>query len=132
MPKFLKQGKVVLVLQGRFAGRKAVIVRTCDDGSKDRPYPHCVVAGIDRYPLPITKNMPKKKVAKRSRVKPFVKTINYSHIMPTRYNLDVDLKQVSESSDPAMRVLTKKAVRKVFEERYNSAKNKWFFQKLRF
>ena len=29
MVKFLKSGKVVLVLNGRFAGRKAVIVKVC-------------------------------------------------------------------------------------------------------
>ncbi len=29
--------------------------------------------------------MAKKKIAKRSRVKPFVKLINYNHIMPTRF-----------------------------------------------
>jgi len=29
MGKFMKTGKVVLVLGGRFAGRKAVIVKVC-------------------------------------------------------------------------------------------------------
>lgn len=29
--------------------------------------------------------MGKKKVAKRSKVKPFIKVINYNHMMPTRY-----------------------------------------------
>ena len=29
--------------------------------------------------------MGKKKVAKRSKVKPFIKVINYTHMMPTRY-----------------------------------------------
>jgi len=29
--------------------------------------------------------MGKKRIAKRSKVKPFVKIINYNHFMPTRY-----------------------------------------------
>ena len=29
MGKFMKSGKVVLVLGGRFAGRKAVVVKVC-------------------------------------------------------------------------------------------------------
>ena len=33
MVKFLKSGKVVVLLQGRFAGRKAVIVKNFDDGT---------------------------------------------------------------------------------------------------
>ena len=48
MGKFLKQGKVVLVLNGRFAGRKAVIVKNYDEGGADKPYGHALVAGIDR------------------------------------------------------------------------------------
>ena len=48
MGKFLKQGKVVLVLNGRFAGRKAVIVKNYDEGGAYKPYGHALVAGIDR------------------------------------------------------------------------------------
>lgn len=67
--KFLKANKVVLMLNGRMAGKKAVIVKTFDEGTADRPYGHCIVAGIMKYPLKITKSMPDKKVAKRSRVR---------------------------------------------------------------
>jgi hypothetical protein len=67
--KFLKAGKVVLLLNGRMAGKKAVIVKTFDEGTADRPYGHCIVAGIMKYPLKITKSMSEKKVAKRSRVR---------------------------------------------------------------
>jgi large subunit ribosomal protein L27e len=62
MVKFLKSGKVVLLLNGRQAGKKAVIVKSFDEGTKDRKYPHCIVAGIERYPLKITAGMGKKKV----------------------------------------------------------------------
>ena len=134
MPKFLKSGKVVLLLQGRQAGKKAVIVKNWDEGTKERPYPHAIVAGVERYPLKITKGMGQKKIAKRSKVKPFIKVVNFNHVMPTRYNLDLELKQVvtSESfKDPSERITARKAVKKLLEERYNSGKNKWFFQKLR-
>ena len=50
MGKFLKTGKVVLLLQGRFAGKKAVIVQSSDNGTKERKYGHSLVAGIDRVP----------------------------------------------------------------------------------
>merc|ERR1712165_702775 len=87
MGKFMKPGKVVLVLNGRFAGRKAVIVKNYDEGAADKPYGHALVAGIDRYPLKVTKKMGKKKIAKRSKIKPFVKVINFNHMMPTRYSI---------------------------------------------
>lgn len=38
--------------------------------------------------------MGKNKLKKRSKVKPFVKYVNYNHIMPTRYVADIDLKKV--------------------------------------
>ena len=79
--------------------------------------------------------MGQKRVAKRSKVKVFLKSVNYNHMMPTRYNLDLDLKAVvtpEALKDVALRVQARKTVKKLFEERYNSGKNKWFFQKLRF
>uniref|UniRef100_A0A9J7XMF1 Large ribosomal subunit protein eL27 n=1 Tax=Cyprinus carpio carpio TaxID=630221 RepID=A0A9J7XMF1_CYPCA len=85
MGKFMKPGKVVMVLAGRYAGRKAVIVKNIDDGTSDRPYSHALVAGIDRYPRKVTTTMGKKKIAKRSKIKAFVKVFNYNHLMPTRY-----------------------------------------------
>ena len=48
MPRFLKPGKVVILLTGRYAGRKAVIVKNVDDGTGSRPYGHCLVCGVDR------------------------------------------------------------------------------------
>merc|ERR1711998_731400 len=77
--KFLKDGKIVVLLQGRYAGKKAVILKTMDDNTKERPYGHCVVVGVAKTPLPITRAMckptpkMKKLVKKRSTVKPFVK-----------------------------------------------------------
>lgn len=56
-----------------------------DDGTADRPYSHALVSGIDRYPRKVTTTMGKKKIAKRSKIKAFVKVFNYNHLMPTRY-----------------------------------------------
>ena len=69
----MKAGKVILLLGGRYAGRKAVIVKPSDEGTTDKPFSHALVAGIDRYPRKVTKKMSKKKVSKRSKIKPFLK-----------------------------------------------------------
>ena len=42
-------------------------------------FSHALVAGIDRYPRKVTKKMSKKKVAKRSKIKPFLKVIKRTH-----------------------------------------------------
>ncbi|CAO3632111.1 unnamed protein product [Cunninghamella echinulata] len=136
MVKFIKAGKVVILLQGRYAGKKAVVVRNFDEGTKDRPYGYAVVAGVERSPLKVTRSMNKKKIAKRSRVKPFIKIINYNHMMPTRYALDMEQIKGTISAEtfkePSERVEAKKVIKKLFQERYQTGKNKWFFNKLRF
>ena len=65
--------QVCVILSGRYSGRKAVILKTSDEGTKARPYPHAIVAGVDSYPRKVTKRMGAKKLAKRSKVKPFLK-----------------------------------------------------------
>jgi large subunit ribosomal protein L27e len=135
MGKFLKPNKAVIVLQGRYTGKKAVIVRTFDDGICERPYEQCHVARIKKYPSKVIKKDSSKKTAKKSRVKAFVKLVNYQHLMPTRYTLDVDLKDtvvpdVLQAKDK--KVTTLKETKKRLEERFKTGKNMWFFTKLRF
>jgi ribosomal protein L24 len=38
----IKSGRVVVVLAGRFAGRKAVVVKAYDDGSDDKKFGHAL------------------------------------------------------------------------------------------
>ena len=89
MGKIMKAGKVILLLGGRYAGRKAVVVKPSDEGTTDKPFSHALVAGIDRYPRKVTKKMSKKKVAKRSKIKPFLKVMKWTH---TAINYDDNIK----------------------------------------
>ena len=45
-------------------------------------YPHAIVAGIERYPRKVTRRMGQKKVARRSKVKPFVKVRLFHRLPP--------------------------------------------------
>lgn len=113
---------------------QVVIIQPLDTGSKSHPFPHALVAGIERYPSQITRRMSKVRQAKRSKVKPFIKTINYNHLMPTRYTLELEgLKGVVTNDtfkEVSQREEAKKMVKKVLEERYTSGKNRWFFTQL--
>lgn len=105
-------------------------------------YGHALVAGIDRYPRKVVKAMGAKKLEKRSKIKPFIKSLNLSHIMPTRYTVDFDLKKTIDESSLAAdnRTDSKKKLKKLFEEKYKSQNPKdkkaagvsYFFNKLRF
>merc|ERR1712066_1215648 len=136
MGRFIKSGRVVILTAGKYAGKKAVVVKESNEGTQDRLYGHALVAGIDRYPRKVTKSMGKKKIAKRNKMKPFVKGINYNHIMPTRYSVDIPVNKeiVNKDSlkDSPKKRSAKAHVKQAFEERYKTGKNKWFFQKLRF
>ena len=78
-----------------------------------------------------------KKTAKKSRVKVFLKLVNFTHLMPTRYPLDVALKEVASGAPDSLtskdkKVGAAKAAKAKLEERFKTGKNRWFFTKLRF
>eukprot|EP00932_Pfiesteria_piscicida_P015387 SRR837773.27498.p3 GENE.SRR837773.27498~~SRR837773.27498.p3 ORF type:complete len:148 (-),score=87.56 SRR837773.27498:8-451(-) len=123
MGKFIKAGRVVVLLQGRYAGKKAIVAKVFDDGSKARPFGHCLVAGVDRPPLKVTKRMSKRKITKRLKTKPFVKYVNFNHIMPTRYQVPAEMQPATLVTDQQMdsndgRIEAKKYVKKLFQEKF--------------
>ncbi len=133
----------MILLHGRFAGSKAVILQNNDGGTSKHSYGHCIVAGIEKAPRKVTKKMTPKKIAKRSQITSFVKVVNYNHLMPTRYTLDVDtLKHLvdipafapttSGTEKPEARANSRRAVAKELQKRYNAGKSKWFFTALRY
>jgi large subunit ribosomal protein L27e len=118
-----------------FSWSSLTLCRTlCSD--TQRPYGHALVAGVERTPLKVTKGMSKKVVAKRSQIKTFVKVVNYNHLMPTRYSVDIPIDKAIVVKSCIKDATTKKEARseikKKFEERYSTGQNAWFFSKLRF
>jgi large subunit ribosomal protein L27e len=150
--KIMKAGRVVILLAGRRAGKKAVIVKPYDEGSKKtgKQFPHALVAGVERAPMKVHKKMSKEKIEKRSRVKPFVKYVNYNHLVPTRFTVqgeftagDKELKHYVNEDKMATnesRKAVKAELKKLFQTRFNAPDESnekqpnvdFFFQKLRF
>ncbi len=50
VPRGAQPGKVIVLLTGRYAGKKAVIVKNQDDGTAARPYGHAIVCGLAKEP----------------------------------------------------------------------------------
>ncbi len=50
----VQPGKVVILLTGRYAGKKAVIVRNYDEGTTGRKYGHAVVCGLSKEPRKVS------------------------------------------------------------------------------
>ncbi len=137
----MKPGRVGVVLAGRQAGKKAVIVHSHDKGTKSKAFPHALVAGVERAPQRVTKKMGKKRVAKRSTVKPFAKYINFNHLLPTRYTVpDFDISAVNAQAmeEPSTKKEATKALKAEFEAQHlqggkgERAHAGFFFKKLRF
>lgn len=56
-----------------------VVIKQLDEGTKERPYPHAIVAGVERYPRKVTRRMGAKKLERRNKVKPFIKVSYARH-----------------------------------------------------
>ena len=118
----MKKGRVVILLAGRRAGKKAIIIKQVDEGKKNRKFGHTLVAGVERAPRKVTRRMSDKKIKRASRVKPFVKYVNYTHLLATRFTVkeDFDFKNIvtEEALEaPEERKAMLKALKGKLEER---------------
>merc|ERR1712173_529860 len=155
MGKFLKAGKIVILLQGRYAGKKAVIIKNSSSekkssGDKKRNFAYCLVAGIQKCPRRVRRKMSETQIAKRQKIRPFVKIVNQTHLMPTRYNFTTSLKLKDETLELAKEIVKmdilkqnnlkekvemRKKVKRFFEEKYKAGLKKqeeFMYEPLRF
>ena len=145
MGKIFRGGRVVILTSGRHAGKKAIVVRSYDDGDKSRKFAAALVVGVDRAPRDVTRRMSKKRFIKRTQVKTFVKFINHNHLMPTRYtSSDLEFKEVKEEAiaTAEKRAELTKALGKTLSETYRKLPDsklnekaghlRFFFKRLHF
>ena len=141
-PKTLVQpGRLVILLNGRHAGKKAIVVAVYPEPTEQRKYPHCVVLGIEKCPKKVTKDMPQEALVKRTQIKCFVKTVNFNHILLTRHVVkqDDDLFQkikpdyvVGSLQDPAEKKAQLESSAKILRQKYLNNKLSWLFKPLQF
>ena len=86
----IQPGRFVVMLQGRHAGKKALVLAAYPEATGDRKFPYAVVMGIEAYPKKVTKEMTQEQLVKKTQVKLFVKAVNFNHIMLTRHTLKED------------------------------------------
>ena len=87
----MKPGRVCILLAGRRAGKKAIIVKQNDDGKRKRKFGHALVVGLERSPKAISKKMSETKIKRKvQHLKPFVKFVNNNHLLPTRFMVKDD------------------------------------------
>ncbi len=110
-----------------------------ENGTDKKKFSSVLLAGIDKQPKRVTRAMSQRVVKKRVTVRPFLKMANVNHVMPTRYQVDLELKQVEvpaskkegEAAEPTVvkvdeetyadktkRQLCKKGLKKMFQDAY--------------
>jgi len=143
-----KIGRIVLVLNGRHAGKKGIIIDNMSQ-STDISSNNIIVLGIKNFPKQINRKQINKVLKKKSNIKVFFKTLNKNHILPTRYFVDLNTDQQELISKVSCNLLKLKPqernfgcfpgmllpswqVNNILIDKYFSGKNKWFFKKLNF
>ena len=137
----MKSGRICILTSGRHAGQKAIIVNQ-HESRANKKFPHALVAGIERHPKRVTRRMGKKRVARKSHIKPFLKAVNLTHLLPTRYVVkDFEFEGINDAAltDKETRTDAKKSLRTLFEKKYlnpttddKAEAPRFFFKKLRF
>lgn len=105
--KIMKAGRVCVVLTGKYAGAKVIVLKLFTEPTRDRNHSHVLVCGMSNVPRKVTKDMSEKKIEKRVKVKTFVKYYNVNHLFPTRIRYEddeVNYKAVLKSFDEMTKV----------------------------
>jgi large subunit ribosomal protein L27e len=146
-----KQGRIVLILNGRFSGCKAVVMNKDHSSIKQKAsnFDSVFLLGISKSPCKITKKMNSEKIVRKNKIKIFLKEMNKNHILPTRYNIDFG----EENNQKVTKIITEHIenknnnhscvkrlsldnhncfIKNILFDKYLTKKYKWFFQKLKF
>jgi large subunit ribosomal protein L27e len=130
----MKAGRVVVMLNGRYAGCKAVVLKVIElpDGPKVKGFKSkLIVCGLAEAPKPVTKKVLKaneklegaakeaadKKVLARQSLKTFVKVVNVTHVMPTRYTNELHEDLSGANEELLKEKANRQELRKKFKEK---------------
>jgi large subunit ribosomal protein L27e len=136
----IDRARFVILLNGRHAGKKAVVLAASLDATDNRKYPHALVLGIEKCPKKLSKEMSQETLVKRTQVRCFIKTVNFNHLLLTRHMLKDDdfwnkvkVPTIVDSlADKATKQKTIEDLSGVLRQKYLNGKHPWFFKPLQF
>lgn len=123
-----KQNMIVLITNGRLAGKKAVIVKELGSDM-------LLVAGITRIPSESADFLPTWQKRRNEKFVSFIKKINTKHVLATRYKSEIGLDKLSvdESLDNiTSRATLNTEANKILKNAFDAKKSKWLFTQLKF
>lgn len=119
---------IVVITNGRLAGKKAVVLREIDEH-------HIFVAGIAHTPVASEDYIPAWQKRRNARFLTFLKKININHVLATRYKADIglaDLKADEAIADIEAKKVANTEVNAIMKNAYDAKKAKWLFTTLEF
>jgi large subunit ribosomal protein L27e len=139
-PALIDRGRFVILLNGRHAGKKAVVLSASLEPTEARKYPHALVLGIEKYPKKLTKDLPQEALVKRTQVRCFVKMVNFNHFLLTRHLLKDDdfwnkvkVPSILEAlGDTTQKKQVIDQLSGILRQKYLNGKHAWFFKPLQF
>ncbi|KAI5184928.1 large subunit ribosomal protein L27e [Nematocida homosporus] len=121
--------EVVLLLKGRYAGFKGVIV---EDISKVNDRNVVTVIGLEKVPKPLTEDMTEHQKKRHGSLRVFIKKMNVRHLLATRHvmeNVFTSEFIIKDLTDVSERVEMKKEAEKLFRLAYENNPGHWIFKK---
>lgn len=123
-----KQNMIVVLTNGRLAGKKAVVLKEVDENT-------IVVAGVNRVPTKSETYMPSWQQRKNAKFLTFIKKVNVNHVLATRYKADIGLNNL-DAENVVVDVTSKQAINekanKIMQSAFEEDKAKWLFTSLKF
>ncbi|RVD92250.1 60S ribosomal L27 [Tubulinosema ratisbonensis] len=122
-----EENTIVVVLKGRFAGKKGIVVSVSEDKNR------YTVIGIEKMPKPVKEDMNEKLKQKFLKMKTFIKTYNGGHILATRFKSDIKLSGIdfAKLTSAEERKKVSELVKNTFDNAIKQKKSPWLFSKLK-
>eukprot|EP00917_Polyrhabdina_sp_WS-2016_P011117 GHVP01024443.1.p1 GENE.GHVP01024443.1~~GHVP01024443.1.p1 ORF type:complete len:143 (+),score=25.57 GHVP01024443.1:33-431(+) len=130
----------VVILKGRFAGKKGIVYKLFESTSA-RNYISALVYGVETHPKKAFVGMSENSIKKRSKIKVFAKVLNIVHLIPSSEEIDFDLSKQNEELKNGLeswdnelknRKKTLARIKAAFQEEYGNGKSSWLFTKVNF
>lgn len=123
-----KPNMIVVLTKGRFAGRKAVVLKDMGDNT-------LLLAGINRIPTESPDYLPNWQKRRNEKFVTFIKKLNIKHALATRYKADVGLSGVDTEGvfeDINARTTANIHANKILRDAFENKKARWLFSTLKF
>lgn len=123
-----KPNMIVILTKGRFAGRKAIVLKEIGDNM-------LLLAGINRIPTESADHLPNWQKRRNEKFVTFIKKLNVKHVLATRYKADLGLSGLDIEGtleDVNTRATVNIQANRILKDAFENKKAKWLFSTLKF